>query len=67
MKNGYNAQHRVKGQLRQNCISAHTRLSLSILLLQTARGPIYYFGHTFGVKKENEDALSVIYGTFWQI
>ena len=65
MKNGYNAQHRVKGQLRQNCISAHTRLSISFFFKPLE--VLYYFGHTFGVKEENEDALSVIYGTFWQI
>ena len=41
MKNGYNAQHRVKGQLSQNCIFAHTRLSLSFFFKPLE--VLYYF------------------------
>ena len=59
MKNGYNAQHRVKGQLRQNCISAHK--TLSILLLQTARGPLLLqFRHIFQVECIKRDLWYIL-------
>ena len=49
MKNGYNAQ-RVKGQLRQNCISLHTQDFLFLLYTTRGRSLTTLFG--FGTKTD---------------